>query len=194
MMGKHWIAFALCLFFSIPLNAQDFPRAEIYGGYQLLQVNNSGFESSFGSVMNGLAVAGEVNIKRWLGIVGDMGYGTKSYVSSGATSKLSQLNLLTGPRVSCRGGKLRVFGHALFGLNRKSYSYSYPSSYSHEQSANDLSAAFGGGLDLPLGKNASFRPFQVDMIITGGLDQWVGIQHQFRYTIGFVFKFGAVRR
>jgi hypothetical protein len=186
-MKKHWIAFVFGVFFSLPLIAQDFPRAEIYAGYQLLQTDNSIIESSFGSFMNGFMAAAEFNAKSWLGFVGEFGYAKKSYINMGAESRYRPWTILAGPRLSYRG-KARLFGHALFGIEHESAVYENLPYFSQTVSENNFAMDLGGGLDISLGNRASFRPFQVDMLASES--QSGKFHNKFRYSIGILFKLG----
>jgi hypothetical protein len=220
-MNKFCIALALGCMFSIPMHAGDYPKAEVYGGYQLI-VDDQLIEDitySANSVLDdykylhGFDAALEYNIRSWIGIVGEVGHGRTSPVVSMMTEfaaypkssyeyKRNQTSFLFGPRFGCRQGRFRVFGHALLGGNRVSrgmtstaiYQDGTTNSTGYGQSYTDLATAFGGGLDVSLGKLISVRPAQLDLLST-----WRSYdthhteynQHQFRYSAGVVFKLGS---
>lgn len=193
-MRKILLAIALCAFTPVPLKAQDYPRVELFGGYQLLHVDDSlDIEPSFGSYINGFAAACELNIKSWLGIVGELGYGRESFTESGADSDMQQMTLLVGPRFGYRAGRIRVFGHALVGHNHETAAYTYPGYFSDEITMNSFAAALGGGLDVALGNRISIRPIQLDVLFNSHSNTYGG-DCQFRYAGGITIKLGSVSR
>ena len=52
--------------------------------------------------------------------------------------------------------------------------------------------AFGGGLDIPFHKHVSFRPVEIDYLLTRFDNPFTGHKNQnnFRYATGLVFTFG----
>jgi hypothetical protein len=48
---------------------------------------------------------------------------------------------------------------------------------------------FGGGVDIPIGKKISFRPAQIDYLLTRYSNQFTKTSNQnnFRYSVGIVF-------
>jgi hypothetical protein len=220
-MKKLCIALVLGCVFCIPTHAGDYPKAEIYGGYQLI-VDDQLIEDvtySGNSVLDdykrlhGFDAALEYNIRSWVGIVGEVGHGRTSpavgimtefvaYPKLSYEYKRNQTSFLFGPRFGYRQGRFRVFGHALLGGNRVSRDINSISIYQdgarnvsgHNQSYTDVATAFGGGLDVSLGKLISVRPAQLDLLST-----WRSYdthhteynQHQFRYSAGVILKLGS---
>jgi len=177
------------LIFVLPTIAQDFPKAEVYGGYMLIHEQ--------GITTNGFLASVEGNINKNFGIVGEFGYGAdtpKGTVDDESVSiKLKEYNVLAGPRVSYRTDKFRVFGHALFGYNRMSASGTVSGIEDFATGAsNDFAMAYGGGVDVSASKSISIRLAQVDWLITHwNIATESGWSGQLRYSGGVVFKIGG---
>src|SRR5258708_36696045 len=92
---------------SLPLMAQDYPKAEVFGGYQYLHLGGSGTDIN----ANGWNASLTGNFNSWFGVAADFsgayktisGIDTKVYTSAG------------GPEVSLNSvAKLNPFSRALF--------------------------------------------------------------------------------
>src|SRR5260370_42506176 len=66
---------------SLPLMAADYPKAEIFGGYQYLRVNDV-FGTGFGFNANGWEASLTGNVNQWLGVTGDFGGVFKSVMGA----------------------------------------------------------------------------------------------------------------
>src|SRR5260370_36152412 len=107
-MRKFMILVVLILVVVAPIRAQDYPKAEAFGGYQYIRLNPGGTNCQG----VGGAVAGNVN--NWLGVAGDFGYCKVTGLPSGTSAHA--VNYLFGPRVTFRAsGPLTPFAHVLFG-------------------------------------------------------------------------------
>ena len=73
MLGKLSMVLALICFISIPLSAQDYPKAEVYGGYQLLHDSGMDLHGFRGEVAG--------NFNSVFGLVGEFGAGMKTIVN-----------------------------------------------------------------------------------------------------------------
>jgi len=105
--------------------AQEFPKAEIFGGYSY-----GNFQVlSKRSGLNGWNASATVNIYRWFGLTTDFGglYGGKGSevialpppIGTETESLKEHFHtFLFGPQFSYRSGKLSGFGHLLFGESR----------------------------------------------------------------------------
>jgi opacity protein-like surface antigen len=223
-MNRLFVAVVLCFVFCIPMYARDYPKAEIYGGYQLIvddelveDITYSGTSVFDGyERLHGFNAALEYNIKSWLGVVGEFSHGRTSpslgnitefapYPQFSTEYRRNQTSFLFGPRFSYRNGRFRVFGHALLGGNRVSrgsthislYEDGSKNVYDYGQSYTDLATAFGGGLDISLGKFISIRPAQLDLFSTYrsyDTHHKEYNQYQLRYSAGVVFKIGSLKR
>jgi opacity protein-like surface antigen len=220
-MKKLLIAAMLCGLFSIPLYAQDYPKFEIYGGYQMFfnpeilekQLKDANLTAIKPERMNGFNTAFEYRLKRYLGVVGEFSHGRASdtliYEYPGDYSeqyayKKQQTTFLFGPRLSCRYDRFRLFGHVLLGGNHENSEYTYGFNDTtanvhftdpHKYSATNFAIAYGGGLDISINKWLSVRPVQVDAISTfHGLKDVSGANNpQFRYSGGILFKLGSAK-
>jgi hypothetical protein len=169
------VAVAL-LVISVPVLCQDYPKAEVFGGYQYTRINPGGGIS--GDNYNGWNAAVTGNINRWLGATADF---------SGAYKDISGLSLkqhtfLFGPTIASHSSdKFTPFVHALFGGAHSSASISGAG-----LSDSAFAMALGGGVDLGV-KNFALRIGQFDYLMTrfGG-----ETQNNFRYSAGIVFRFG----
>jgi hypothetical protein len=192
-MKKLVIWVALCAIPAIPLCAQDFPRAEIYGGYQLL-LDDDYFLTNTDPQLNGFAAAAEINIARFFGIATELGYGKSTFNVLDKSYDRSHISLLVGPRFSRRAQRARYFGHILIGLCYEASDNTLASP--PRISTNNFAFAVGGGMDLPLGNRIAIRPFQLDVVSTKH-ERASGFEHklyQMRYTGGIVIKLGSVHR
>ena len=131
------IIFALfsCLL-SLPIPAQDFPKAEIFGGYQfthLESVNANGWNASLTG-----------NINRWFGVAADF---------SGAYKSGEHVHTyMFGPVFSARSDEVTPFAHALFGG-------------ASGGGTNAFAMAFGGGVDVKVADKVAFRLVQGDWLV-----------------------------
>ena len=222
-MNRLFFVAAIWFAFCIPLCAQEYPQVEIYGGYQLIVDDELAKDITYFSStstmddykrLNGFRAAMEYNIRRWIGIVGEVSHGRTSpilsnyeefapYPRSSAEYQRKQTSFLIGTRFSYRGERIRVFGHVLLGGNSQDFGYTFIETYEdgfrnvYERSLRNtaFATALGGGLDISLGKLISIRPVQLDLLSTYGsyTDVHHGdhIQHQLRYSGGVIFKLSS---
>ena len=160
----------LVLVLALPASAQDYPKAEIFGGFSFASVDDPidfeweaflGFQTRFAG-----------NLNKSFGIVGDFGghyrtFGGRAY------------EFMVGPRFTSRGDTATGFVHAMFGgVNF----------HSNRLSGTGFAMAFGGGLDVNVSKRFAFRVIQFDYVPTHLFDTW---EHNIRLGIGVVFKLGG---
>jgi len=178
-MNKLLVGLLLLSVLCIPALAEDTPKAEVYGGYQLLRhPGGDGYDSYR---LNGFLAAVEGNLKPFIGIVGEFGYARKAWDDYGETESFS--TFLFGPRFGYRAGKVRVFAHYLLGGLRYSDTYD-----GGDYKESRFAQAIGGGLDLTVNKMISIRPAQIDLVAIKWSDGW---EKAFRYSGGIVIKFGS---
>jgi len=179
----------------IPLAAaaqQEFPKAEVFGGYSYLKADSQGFG------LNGLngwnaSVAG--NLTSWFGIVGELRghYGSPDVF--GFTVPFVNMNSYTfmgGPKLSYRSRSATPFAHFLIGTARAG-----TGAFDASISSSSLATAIGGGIDINLSKSIVFRAVQADYMMTrfkttpqiffSGLDER---QSNFRFSTGLVIRLG----
>ncbi len=162
------------LLLALPASAQDYPKAEIFGGFSFASVDDPidmeretffGFQTS---------VAG--NFNKSFGIVGDFG-GHYRIEPFGAGS--TAYEFMVGPRFTSRGDTATGFVHAMFGGVKFD---------GNVNSDTGFAMAFGGGVDVNVGKRIAIRVIQFDYVPTHLFDTW---EHNIRLGIGVVFKLGG---
>lgn len=190
------LAIFVAAFLSFTAMAQETPKAEIFGGYSYLRFRSEG-EGLNGNGFN-LSVAG--NFNKSVGLVAEVGrqsasesvnlrdlFGDPSFPNTTVEAKANLVTYLFGPRFSARSDKVTAFAHTLFGGARGS-GEATAAGFSGSISDTGFALAAGGGLDVNAGKHVAFRIGQVDYLLTKVFD---GTQHNFRYSVGLVFRLGA---
>jgi len=176
-MKKLLLLLTLIMFVATPLLAQDeFPRAQVFGGYSYLSLDTSGLTSR--QNFNGWNAQASFNVNRWLGLTGDFGgyYGNISRVSA------HDYSYLFGPTVTFRAEHVAPFVHALFGG-----SHVGGSGFGLSGSNNAFAMAVGGGLDLSFKSGFGVRLAQVDWYRTSHFNE---TQNNVRMSTGVFFNFG----
>ena len=161
---------------SFPLMAQDYPKAEVFGGYQYLHLGGSGTDIN----ANGWNASLTGNFNSWFGVAADFGGAYKTI--SGIDTKV--YSYAGGPVVSLNSaGKLNPFVHALFGGAHASASLSGVGS----GSVNGFTMMFGGGADVKLNQILAVRLVQADWVyyrFSGNSES-----HNVRVSTGIVLRF-----
>lgn len=175
------LAVMLCSFYAV---AQDYPKAEVFGGFNITHLDTEGvtvatFDLPAGSSIKnwypGWEIAGQYNFTKLLGVKGDISgnYGTPVNIP-GVTGipGARDYSFLFGPVVSLHAEHLTPFVHALFGGNH----LSLPSSTISTAGTGDpafpgfsetaFAMAFGGGVDWKLTHHFSVRLGQFDYLYT----------------------------
>jgi opacity protein-like surface antigen len=153
---------------------------EVAGAYQYVRINPGGGAS--GSNCQGGAGSFAAYLNRWAGVVGDFGGCKITGLPAGVSG--TELNYLFGPRaVLATKGRLQPFAQVLFGGARASATVSGVGSAAN----NAFAMTFGGGADVQLTQNVSFRAIQVEYFYThfGGAGQ-----NNVRLQSGIVWRFG----
>jgi opacity protein-like surface antigen/outer membrane protein OmpA-like peptidoglycan-associated protein len=188
-----------------PPSDDNVPRFEVPVGFSFVNVHPSIPQITSFNVFGG---GGEfdVNFGQYFGIKADfMGYTQSSGVhvvgSNGSTVSVSG-NVFTymfGPQIKKHTGRLQPFGEVLFGAAHTNF---YANAYRAEtgntvsgsSDNNGFAMAAGVGLDYKITQNISFRPVQVDYLLTrfktplAPSDQ---NQNNFRYFVGIDFTWGG---
>jgi opacity protein-like surface antigen len=128
---------------------------------------------------NGWAASLTGNFNRLLGVTAEFSSQYKNEIS-GVTVNGRDYNILFGPQIGYRTGKLRPFAHALFGVSRLTAD--------GISSQNSFAMAYGGGLDVKANRLLSIRLGQLDYLRTQFFDD---SQNHFRYTAGVVLNLGG---
>src|SRR5262249_33363760 len=194
---RHFVmAGALILLASLPTLAQNYPGAEVSGGFSYLRLEGGGNLYGWDA-----SIAG--NLNHWFGLVGEFGghYGTgfdnafiivvptpPGIVSADVDSNV--YTFLFGPRFSYRKDRrLTPYGHVLPGFARTSVSVTLisPTATFHSSATSTAFAmALGGGVDLRLTRSLAFRMVQADYLLTRFGET---TQNNARITTGLVYRF-----
>ncbi len=142
---------------------QEFPRAEIFGGYQFTHLDPSINANGWNAAVNG-------NLNRWFGVTADF---SGAYKNGG-----HMYTYMFGPTFSTRTERVTPFAHALFGG---------ATAGGGEGSATAFSMALGGGLDVNAGSHLALRLVQADWLLlrSGGVTDKKNV----RVSTGLVFRF-----
>jgi len=194
---KKLVCFAVIfLGLSVIAMAQDFPRGEIFLGYSHFMCDNStyalGSSRNRNCTYNGWDLSIAINGNKWLSFIADFGgyYNTDSPPAQRVPALVQDhyhaYSFLVGPRFSVRKfKKVTPFIQGLFGNARVTPGIDF---WPYE---NDLAMAFGGGVDIQVYKNISFRPIQLEyMAIKSGQP----LRDNIRYNVGFSYNFGSVAK
>jgi opacity protein-like surface antigen len=180
-MTKPSVLLALCLLFSSRSAAQqEFPRAEVFGGYSF--AHNYAVHLDFDW---GWTAAPQFNLTRSIGFKADV---TGHYATpvAGQSINVNSYRFLFGPVVSNRvegsPAGFTPFLHALAGVDRISASGS-------KISDSAFAMAFGGGVDINATRCISVRVVQVDYLFTK--HGTTTHQDNIRVSAGVVFKLGG---
>lgn len=194
--------------------AQEYPLAEAGFDYSYARYAPSGAYTK-GHSLNGGGGTFVYNISEYLGLKADLqGYGsnhTEFIIPAGVSplfphggSGNVQGNLFTylfGPQLKIRVPKFQPFVHLLFGgAHSNVYGNAFKTicqptiggcAFSKSPSGNAFAFAFGGGLDIPIGHRVSFRPAEIDYLLTNFNNPFNnGVQNNFRYSAGINFNIG----
>ncbi|MFB3916783.1 MAG: outer membrane beta-barrel protein [Terriglobales bacterium] len=157
--------------------ASDVPKAEVFGGFSLVNSDLGGLSTDRVTAPGwGAAVTG--NFNRFLGVKGEISGVYKNEIE-GVTVDSNMYNFLFGPQLGYRAGKVRPFAHALFGVSRIA---------ALGDSETAFAMAFGGGLDVKVTNLVSVRLGQADLLHTRFFDDG---QNHFRYQTGIVLNLGS---
>lgn len=180
-MRKMFVLAALIVLVSGVAMAQDYPKAELFGGYSYVRVNPGGgingenFPAGWHA-----SIAG--NFKDWIGLAGDF---TGSYKTiSGVSAKIH--TFMFGPRISYRKNeKITPFAHVLFGGAKVN-----AGAFGVGASDSALAIAIGGGVDAKINDHFAFRVGQFDYVMTRfDIPTVSQTQHNFAFSTGIVIRF-----
>jgi hypothetical protein len=175
-MKAYLSLIVLVALFSFPLMAQDYPKAEVFGGYQYLHLGGSGTDVN----TNGWNASLTGNFNKWFGVAGDFSGAYKTI--GGVSAKL--YSYTGGPVISLNsGGKVNPFVHVLVGGAHVSASFSGVGSGSE----NGFTTLAGGGADVKINKALAVRIVQADWVYYRF--EGVGESHNVRVSTGIVVRF-----
>lgn len=193
--------------------AQEFPRAEVGVDYSYARYAPSTAFSQ-GHSLNGGGGSAVLNFNEYLGIKMDLqGYGSNlnafnipasTNFPNGVSGNI-QGNLFTylfGPQIKIRTPMAHPFVNLLFGgAHTNVYGNAFQKLcqpiaggcvFSKSPAADAFAMAFGGGVDIPVGKIVSIRPGAVDYLLTRFSNPFTKTNNQnnFRYSAGIFFNIG----
>jgi len=207
------LTFGAILLLSLSAWAQEFPRAELAVEYSYARFSPS-TPYSKGHSLNGGGGSATVNINDYLGIKIDLqGFGSNLSSFNIPANPIFPIGLngrvegnlftyLFGPQIKVRAHHFQPFGNALFGgAHTNVYGDAFKilcqpivggCDLSKAPTADAFAMQFGGGLDIPINKIISFRPAEIDYLITRFDNPLSGTtnQHNFRYSVGLSFNLG----
>jgi Outer membrane protein beta-barrel domain len=192
--------------------AQEFPRVELGGDYSFARFSPNAAYTQ-GHSLNGGGGSVTVNINEYLGLQMDLqgyqattnGFTIPAGLSfpGGASGKVSGdlFTYLFGPQIKIRAHGLHPFAHVLFGAAHSNvYADAFKQicqpivggcAFKTSPAEDAFAMAFGGGVDIPIGHVVSFRPAEIDYLLTRFTNQFANSnQNNFRYSAGLVFSFG----
>lgn len=157
---------------SWPALAADYPKAEVFGGYQYTRLEG-------GVNGNGWNVAVTGNLSDWLGITADF---AGAYTSESGVS-FRNYTYTFGPVMSLRENRgFTPFVHALLGGDHATAAFGGASG-----SGNGFALLAGGGVDLNFRPHLAIRAFQADWMLVHGSGSTSS--KNARISTGVVFKF-----
>jgi hypothetical protein len=178
----------LCIVVSGLAVAQDYPKAEVYGGYSYVNIDTNKLTSRQSA--NGWEVSGSGNFTKWLAVEADVSGYYKTYTANlqslglGIVDvKVTDYSYAAGPRINFRP----LFIHALVGGDHLT-----GSALGFSKSQDGLAGAFGGGIEWSVSNHLAVRS-SVDYVFTrhnifGGSSY---TQNNVRVGAGLVYVFGG---
>jgi hypothetical protein len=175
-MKQVALLFVLVAMMSSPVFAQDYPKGEIFGGYQFLHADFQGTGLNF----NGWDASVQGNVNKWFGVKGDFSGNYKS--ENGASLKV--YTYAFGPVLTARqSDRLQPFVHVLFGGAHVTGSAIGLGS----ASVNGFALSTGGGVDAVVSKHLAVRLGQFDWVYLHAEGE--SLSKNVRYSAGVVFRF-----
>ncbi len=154
---------ALMGFSCVPVAAQDYPKAELFGGYQYTHLEPTLNANGWNASITG-------NVNSWLGGKVDFSGAYKSGVKFHT--------FMFGPVVAFRKSEtVTPFAHVLVGAAR----------FSDGGSTTGFSMAVGGGFDVKVNQHFAVRVVQADWMPLRVAQFWV--KKNARVSAGIVFRF-----
>jgi opacity protein-like surface antigen len=155
--------------------------------------------------MWGWGIAGQGNINKFFGIVGEWNANhgasivppsTTYPTISGKEFDLRVQTLMFGPQFSYRAKPVTVFGRFLVGTGTLKIDDELKQITGTSSTSWQVAYAIGGGLDINAGKHFAIRPIQLDYVFVDsdlpqklGSTEAPGAFNNVRYNFGVVFKF-----
>jgi hypothetical protein len=210
MKATRAIIFGAILLARLVAWSQEFPRIEVGAGYSYLRFAPSGPYTD-GHSLNGGGGSFVYNWNEYLGLKMDLeGYTSSTTgfhipptpnLPNGLTGNVqgNMFTYLFGPQFKIRAHKIQPFAHLLFGgAHTNVYGNAFKTlcqpiagncTFTKAPTAEAFAMDFGGGVDIPINKTISFRPAQIDYLLTRYSNPLTKTSNQnnFRYSVGVVF-------
>ena len=196
---KRVFLVTVVLLFGSAAFAQDQGKAEVSVNYSYIRFNpqNNNVSGLGAFSLNGGGGAFSYFFTDLIGIKAEFeGYGSQTRFLPQAESNVSA-NLFTynvGPVIKLRHGRFQPFAEAMFGGAHSNADVNICNVVEcfHSPSNNAFDFIIGGGLDIKLTHSISFRPAEVDYVLTrfgNAFTSGNNNQSNFRYQAGVVFSF-----
>ena len=210
MNFRHLVSLLAFLLAAIATWAQEWPKVEVGAGYSYMRFAPSGPYTK-GHSLNGGGGSLVYNWNEYLGIQMELqGYTSNttgftipptSTFPRGLTGNV-QGNLFTylfGPQFKVRAHGIQPLAHLLFGgAHTNVYGNAFKTLcqpivgncvVTKAPTANAFAMEFGGGIDIPINRTISFRPVQIDYVLTRFSNPFTKTNNQnnFHYSAGIVF-------
>jgi hypothetical protein len=204
------IVFGAVFLVGVTAWTQEWPKVEVGADYSYLRFAPSGPYTK-GHSLNGGGGSLTFDWNEYLGLKLDLqGYSSNTTgfnipanltFPNGLTGNVqgNMFTYLLGPQLKVRAHKIQPFGHLLFGgAHTNVYGNAFKTLcqpivggcvVTKAPTAEAFAMDFGGGVDIPIGKKISFRPAQIDYLLTRYSNQFTKTSNQsnFRYSVGIVF-------
>jgi hypothetical protein len=179
---KSFAVFVAFIAFSLLAEAQDYNKAEVFGGFQYTSFDTFNIQRS-----NLIRWDAQVTdyLKRPFGLTADISGSYGSPNVGGFDTTLHSYSYMFGPTFRAPLAKSTPFVHALFG-------YGHIGHVGGLYSSSGFTYELGAGWDLAVAKNVSFRVAQGDFYVTKFKDATNSgndSQYHFRIATGIVYKF-----
>jgi hypothetical protein len=184
--------FLVCLLCVGCAVAQDYPKAELYGGYSYGNIDTNGLTSR--QSINGWEASVSGNFNKWFAVEADVAGYYKTYPVNltqyglGIVDvKVTDYSYGAGPRINIRP----FFVHALLGGDHLTGS-AVVSAVGYSKSQDGLAGAFGGGIEWPVSRRLAVRA-SADYVFTRHniFAPQSYTQNNARAGIGLVYTFGG---
>lgn len=171
-MRKFFVMTVFLAMFAASAMAADYPKAEVFGGYQFTHLEGAGGANGFNFAVNG-------NFNDWFGLAFDLG---SAYQSVGGVST-NNYTYTFGPVLSLRANKRYTpFVHLLAGGDHASAGAS-----GFSAGASGFAVLAGGGVDANVNRHLAVRVVQADWMLVHG--SGATSSKNARLCFGVVFKF-----
>jgi len=185
---------AMHLLIALTAQAQEFPRWEGFGGYSYANINlgpQAGLFSPGARNYNGFDLAFSFNPNRNIRLLADVGFqfGKTTAIPPPMFTKihLQSTEALLGPQFTLRKRRATLFANTLAGVTNTRLQGQSGTFYEDLLRRNDLTLAFGGGLDVNVTRMIAIRAFQAEYLPVRRGGSW---ETTYTLNAGVVLRFG----